>query len=168
MSKLTYLIGYVTLVLLLHYLDTSTTHYLVQNAEGEEVNWTVNTTSFISILLSPGPIIILVLCINGLYLAEYDPQKASQRLRDNGWFRLLFALPYLYLPMKTFAVVSNTSVVLGYGDLFSWLSIIVGDNYFLGLCLMYTISAVILMPFVEKYLKRRFPVPVDQASSQSD
>ena len=100
MSKLTYLIGYVTLVLLLHYLDTSTTHYLVQNAEGEEVNWTVNTTSFISILLSPGPIIILVLCINGLYLAEYDPQKASQRLRENGWFRLLFALPYLYLPMK--------------------------------------------------------------------
>ncbi len=162
------MIFYIALLVSLYILDSYSTYYLVVNNIAYETNPLVQTSSLTTIFFSPIPFAIFALCIASVITSETNPVKTALWIRENWLLSFLISSPYFMLCAKAFAVSSNVSIVLGYGDLFSWLSIIVGDNYFLGLCLMYTISAVILMPFIEKYLKRRFPVPVDQASSQSD
>ena len=162
-----YFFGFMFALSLVHYLDAATTNYLIQNVQGEEINWTVDTSTFWTILFSPGPMLVFLAALWGLYSAECNPTEAVYRVHNNGWWRFLFASPYLYLSMITFVVTSNTSIVLGNGSFIGWLELFVGDQLFLGVCLMFSVWSMIALPFIERYLKRRFPLPLEMDPEES-
>ena len=100
--------------------------------------------------------------------AEYNPRKTPNRVHYNGWWRFLFSTPYLYVTIKIFIVGNNTSIALGNGSFIAWLEIFVGDYMFLGVCLLFSAWSMIALPFIERHLKRRYPLPSDPTSNNND
>ena len=169
MAKLKFYVPiYIFIFIGIHFLDAFTTFYLVSNDLAFETNLLVETTSLTTLIFSPAPALLTIFCIVSIALAERDESRTAVWIRKHSISSFLFSTPYFLLLAKIFAVINNTSIILGNNDFISWLSIFVGDDLHIGTLLLFIISAMFVYPVTTYYLKRRFPLPIDPTSNTTD
>jgi hypothetical protein len=169
MAKLKFYVPvYIFIFIGIHFLDAFTTFYLISNNLAFETNLLVDTNSLTTLIFSPAPALLTVFCIVSIAIAEQDGSSTAVWIRKHSLSSFLFSTPYFLLLAKVFAVINNTSIILGNNDFISWLSIFVGDDLHIGTLLLFIVSAMLVYPITTYYLKRRYPLPSDPTTNNND
>jgi hypothetical protein len=84
--------------------------------------------------------------------------SSATHIHTSSFLLFISTLPYFNLFSVLFAVLNNLLIILGFNGQLSWFVGFFGENEYFGLVIAYIILAMMLLPFVERYVKRLYPL----------
>ena len=151
-------IQFILAFLIVNLADAATTHYIIDNQIGTEINPFIDTATIFSMLVAPLNIGFFVTSLIIVVMLDRNHSRSATHIHTNGFLLFISTLPYFNLFSIAFAVLNNLLIIFGFNGQLSWFVGLFGENEYFGLVVAYIILAMIFLPFVERYVKRLYPL----------